>query len=704
MRPPLKRAWHRELGATPGFPVIAGGRVFVIAGGTLSALDRATGRTLWQRAAAAASYALAYDGGRLFVVSGRYVAQAIDPATGETLWTARIADPTMFAGSIVATGGRLYALDDGFGTFLSAFDAATGARAYRVAAASTWGMPTVGDGRVYLGEGDIEYAQAAADGRRLWGSPGDQFGDGKGTAAYHDGRVWNNRGQVLDAATGAKLRDYRSTQIPAFGDGLALLADAGALVAVDEATGAQRWVLPVEGGVVSPPLVVAGTVFAVGGSGRLVSADLATGASLGAIRMDERWEGSERTAGIGLAAGEGTLVAPVRYGVSAYVAESASPGAGLPAAPGARRSWPSPAAPTTTRAPSSRTPRTPGSSAPAGRSRRCARRWTTELLTPLRALIADGKVFTVTPDSEDAYTVRGARRRRRPPAVAGRDPAGPGLGARRRHRLRRRRACSRSRAGKLRAFDAGTGALAVDRGQRRADRADRARRLRLRRDRRPACRRSGSPTARSTGRSTAARTLARRRRTGGRCGWGSSAAAGTGTSSATRTRISRHIACGGGGTGDPVAVAGGLVAHPGGQMVFRTDSPDATPVDGLRAKVVPAFAHGLRFTNTDGVARRPRPPRAGRRAGASSATRMAVRAAAGRRAPRVRLLAHWAGSTRSTPTRGARLWSTKTARRSSSSGRRWPRAKGCCWCRRARTSSPSRARAGRRGTRTSPRR
>ena len=29
LRPPLQRAWHRELGASAGFPVIAGGRVFV---------------------------------------------------------------------------------------------------------------------------------------------------------------------------------------------------------------------------------------------------------------------------------------------------------------------------------------------------------------------------------------------------------------------------------------------------------------------------------------------------------------------------------------------------------------------------------------------------------------------------------------------------------------------------------------------------
>ena len=109
--------------------------MFVIAGGTLYALDRATGRTLWRRAVDAAADKLAYDGGRLYAISGRYLAHALDPATGEALWTVRVAEPTMFAADIVATGGKLYALDDGYGTYLSAFDGATGTRAFRVAAA-----------------------------------------------------------------------------------------------------------------------------------------------------------------------------------------------------------------------------------------------------------------------------------------------------------------------------------------------------------------------------------------------------------------------------------------------------------------------------------------------------------------------------------------------------------------------------------------
>ena len=218
--------------------------MFVIAGGTLYALDRATGRTLWRRAVDAAADKLAYDGGRLYAISGRYLAHALDPATGEALWTVRVAEPTMFAADIVAAGGRLYALDDGYGTYLSAFDGATGTRAFRVAAGNTYDAPAIDAARAYVGDGRIEYAHGLGDGKRVWTSQGDTYGDGDGTAAVHAGRLWTNRGQVLDAATGAKLRDYRSSQIPAFGDGLALLADAGALVAVDEATGAQRWVRP----------------------------------------------------------------------------------------------------------------------------------------------------------------------------------------------------------------------------------------------------------------------------------------------------------------------------------------------------------------------------------------------------------------------------------------------------------------------------
>jgi eukaryotic-like serine/threonine-protein kinase len=166
-QPPLKRAWHRDLGASPGFPIVAGGRVFVIAGGTLYALDRATGRTLWRRAVAAAAYDLAYDGGLLFVVTGGQHAQALDPVTGAARWTVRITDPTMFAGQPVAAGGRLYTIDDGFGSYLSAFDGASGTRAFRVSATDASNVPAVDADRIYLGSGRVEYGQAVADGKRL---------------------------------------------------------------------------------------------------------------------------------------------------------------------------------------------------------------------------------------------------------------------------------------------------------------------------------------------------------------------------------------------------------------------------------------------------------------------------------------------------------------------------------------------------------
>ncbi len=76
-RPPLDVAWTRTLGASPpysyssvstSYPLVAGGRVFVIAydpqhaGGTLYALDAATGTTSWTRGVDG-SGTIAYDAG-----------------------------------------------------------------------------------------------------------------------------------------------------------------------------------------------------------------------------------------------------------------------------------------------------------------------------------------------------------------------------------------------------------------------------------------------------------------------------------------------------------------------------------------------------------------------------------------------------------------------------------------------------------------
>ncbi|MDA0167455.1 PQQ-binding-like beta-propeller repeat protein [Solirubrobacter taibaiensis] len=386
LRPPLTRAWTREFDGPTGFPLVAGGRVFVIAGGadttgTLYALDRATGRTLWRRAVAAHGSHLTYDGGRVYVVSYYGVAQALDAATGEALWAFRTND-SIFNLVPVATGGRVYVNADGY---LDARDGAAGTQIWS-ALLRARNVPTIGGGFAVLGDGIEEYGFGLDNGRERWISADDpEHGSETADLAIHAGRVWSDRGLVLDLATGARLRDHASSQRPAFAGSLAILTVGGALVAEDEATGASKWSRPLEGGVKGAPLVAGTTVYAVSGDDHVEALDAATGAPLG------RYPVAEPRA-IGLAAGDGTLVVPTTDGVTAFTAVAAS--AGLPAV-----------------APAAFTPDAPGSSddarafqqdpahsgalaagAPAAPLRE---RWALELTEPAGSLIADGKVFTI---------------------------------------------------------------------------------------------------------------------------------------------------------------------------------------------------------------------------------------------------------------------------------------------------------------------
>ena len=130
-----------------------------------------------------------------------------------------------------------------------------------------------------------------------------------------------------------------------------------------------------------------------------------------------------------------------------------------------------------------------------------------------------------------------------------------------------------------------------------------------------------------------------------------------------------------------VAISDGLVANPEGGTMFRADSAEAAPVDGLRASVVPAFAHGLRFALDEGVLEAS-PAAGGPLRWRFCRRRAGLRAAARRRAPGVRVLAVGA-AVRARRRHGRAAVEPVAPRASRSPGGRWRRAKGCCSCRRA---------------------
>lgn len=218
LHPPFKQVWEHNGNALLEFPpVIYGPRIFQLADdGVLTALDRFTGKLLWQRRIGLLSastpavtantlYATVLSSGHPRV-PGRIV--ALDSATGQVRWFRSLPSPSessplidhsrIFFGS---QSGLLYALNDANGHVLWTYKAQGAVKA----------SPTLSGGVLYFGDysGHVQ-ALSEQTGKRIWlaGSEGALFGSGTfySTAAVYYGRVFlgNTDGRIYayDASTG----------------------------------------------------------------------------------------------------------------------------------------------------------------------------------------------------------------------------------------------------------------------------------------------------------------------------------------------------------------------------------------------------------------------------------------------------------------------------------------------------------------------
>jgi hypothetical protein len=161
--PPLTRAWSYtlkpgdddELLSTLSRPLVAGGMVFLVFDRVI-ALDARTGAVRWTRPSYAAG--LAFDGGRLFV-HGDDGVTAVDPASGATLWHRDVVPAAWQAADAppVAADGRVFVVDPrAESPRVVALDQATGAvlwdRPFSNSVAI--GPPSHANSKVYISLGE----------------------------------------------------------------------------------------------------------------------------------------------------------------------------------------------------------------------------------------------------------------------------------------------------------------------------------------------------------------------------------------------------------------------------------------------------------------------------------------------------------------------------------------------------------------------
>ena len=268
-------AWEYELDSTlPFAPVVAGGVAYIMAAGTLHAVDPSTGQMLWRFETGRAEAAPEVVDGVVYVSAEGSVyallasgqpgtapsrADTTQPALapGELLW--RIETDGRWNSPPVVAAGTVY-----FGStdqHVYAVDSETGAVRWRYdAEADVYSRPTVvGEnvfigGRANIGAGSYQSYVQALD--SATGEPGRSYGDGRNqdrvTPVVGDAFVFFDVGGSMfsvEASTGRPLwradvaqRDSR----PAFAEGMVFVRTSGAVRGLDPASGGTRWMFDVK--------------------------------------------------------------------------------------------------------------------------------------------------------------------------------------------------------------------------------------------------------------------------------------------------------------------------------------------------------------------------------------------------------------------------------------------------------------------------
>ena len=170
----------------------------------------------------------------------------------------------------------MYLNGGGSGGALMALDAATGAvRWSRFICCGDHSPPALAGGRLYVGYSCDAYAVDAATGQDVWHVNEACSGGGGKAVVVHGGRVYTRdslEGVVRDAGTGAALRTFSGSTVPAIWDDTAYFVTGETLYAAALPDLAPRWRFS-DTGISIAPIVVNGTVIAGSMTGHLYALD-----------------------------------------------------------------------------------------------------------------------------------------------------------------------------------------------------------------------------------------------------------------------------------------------------------------------------------------------------------------------------------------------------------------------------------------------
>jgi PQQ-like domain/Bacterial Ig-like domain (group 3) len=355
----LHQAWSVNLNptsrtATVSYPLIAGGRIFVMVADVASpaefqsfvALDAATGATDWQVSSNAGLVGLTYDGGQVFAQTGTGTLTAYDAASGHVNW-ATAPGQYSFSAPPTAYDGVLYASGAGSGGTLFALSEANGEVLW---SAQVWNgdmsSPTVDDSGVYE-DYVCDYAyHFGLDGTTRWTDIFGCNGFGGATSVLNGSHPYLPGGNgppgalIISTATGVSSGTFGGTGMPSFGGhgmpsfgrhGMPSFDAAnmyevvgGVLDAVDKSGSPTNWSFTGDGAIDTTPVTTNGIVFTGSSNGNLYGINSNTGAqewtavAPGSVSTIDGILGSGPGIHIGLAAADGLLAVPAGGFLTVY--------------------------------------------------------------------------------------------------------------------------------------------------------------------------------------------------------------------------------------------------------------------------------------------------------------------------------------------------------------------------------------------------
>jgi len=337
-KPPLTVRWSVEFPDIVSYPIVTGGKVFVVDGGngseasTLYALDASTGATLWTQPVPAGYgtwIGFAFEHGGLFGAtthtpqfsSGAMFAFSTND--GHQVWNTQLPGQYSFSSATTARNGMAYTGGAGGGGTVYALQESTGQLVWTGSVENgDSSAPAVTDDGVYVSYVCPQtYRFDPKTGQQIWHySGGCEGGGGDNAAVYHnlvfarDVDATQSAGVVLKASNGSPLANFDSRYPLAFALNYAFVTELSSLSAVNITNGHTLWsATPEPGeGYGCSPLVINDVVYMGTSTGNLKAYSARTGQQVDAVSLGEPVSCNIPYIApvVGMGAGQGLLVVP----------------------------------------------------------------------------------------------------------------------------------------------------------------------------------------------------------------------------------------------------------------------------------------------------------------------------------------------------------------------------------------------------------